>query len=123
MGEELTDSLGTGGRFMSNDLTIRETGLRQGTCLVRSASCDCTGMWRDPEGGPGPPNPVLSQSEGLDHAEEPPAASWLREVLSERYGFERPGVCQDDGQTEAEVVPSQCECGDALLRRKPPYLT
>ena len=56
--------------------------------------------------------------------------------LSEGYGHEGPGVCQTeaflkdtgmaglgDGQTEAEVVPSQSGCGDALLRRMPLYLT
>ena len=44
-------------------------------------------------------------------------------VLSEGYGHGGPGGCLDDGQTEAEGVPSQGGRGDALLRRMPPYLT
>ena len=32
-------------------------------------------------------------------------------------------MCLGDGQTETERVPSQGGRGDALLRRKPPYLT
>ena len=37
-------------------------------------------------------------------------------VLSEGYGYDEPGVCLDDDQTEAERVPSQCGRGDALLK-------
>ena len=44
-------------------------------------------------------------------------------VLSEGCGHDGPGVCLVDGQSEAEVVPSQGGRGDALLRRLPPYLT
>ena len=44
-------------------------------------------------------------------------------VLSEGHGHGGPGVCPGDGQTEAEGVPLQGECGDALLRRMPPHLT
>ena len=50
-------------------------------------------------------------------------ASWSDGVLSEGYGHGGPGVCLGDGQTEAEIVPSQGGRGDALLRRTPPYLT
>ena len=67
----------------------------------------------------------LSRSEGLDHAER---ASTFFMVASggvppEGYGHGEPSVCLGDGQTEAEVVPSQGGRGDALLRRMPPYLT
>ena len=41
----------------------------------------------------------------------------------EGYSREGSGVCLGDGQKEAEGVPSQGGRGDALLRRKPPYLT
>ena len=44
-------------------------------------------------------------------------------VPSEGFGHGGPGVCLGDGQTEAEGVPSQGGCDDALLRRIPPYLT
>ena len=44
-------------------------------------------------------------------------------MLSEGYGRDRPAVCLGDGQTEAEVVPSQGGRGDALIRRTYPYLT
>ena len=44
-------------------------------------------------------------------------------LLSEGCGHGGPGVCMDDGQTEAEGVPSQGGRRDALLRRTPPYLT
>ena len=71
-----------------------------------------------------PSDSFLSRSEWLDHAEGGQRASWLRGgVLSEWYGHVGPGVCLGDGQTEAEGVPSQGECGDALLRRMTPYLT
>ena len=40
-------------------------------------------------------------------------------VLSEGYGHGGPGVCQCDGQTEVEEVPSQGRRGDMLLRRLP----
>ena len=43
--------------------------------------------------------------------------------LSEGYGHGGPGVYLGDGQTEAEGVPSQGGCGDALLWRMSPYLT
>ena len=44
-------------------------------------------------------------------------------VLSEGYGHGGPGVCQGDGQKEAEGVPSQGGRGDALPRRMPSHLT
>ena len=44
-------------------------------------------------------------------------------TVFEGCGHGGPGVCQGDGQTEAEGVPSQDGRGDALLRRMPPYLT
>ena len=44
-------------------------------------------------------------------------------VLSERYGYDGPGVCLGDGQMEADGVPSHGGRGDALLRRRPPHLT
>ena len=58
-----------------------------------------------------------------DHAEGAFTRSMVApgEVLSEGYGHGRPGVCLGDGQTEAEVVPSQGT--DALLRGMTPYLT
>ena len=43
--------------------------------------------------------------------------------LFEGYGYDGPGVCLGDGQTEAERVPSQGGRGDALLRRMSSYLT
>ena len=63
----------------------------------------------------------------------------VRWGLSEGYGHDGPGVCLDDGQTEAylkdagmtglasawamsERVPSQGGHGDALLRRMQSYL-
>ena len=49
-------------------------------------------------------------------------ASGVR-VLLEGYGHDGPVVSLADGQTEAEIVPSQGGRGDALLRRMPPYLT
>ena len=67
----------------------------------------------------------LSRSEGLDHAEGAFTRFMVASggVLSEVYGHDGPGVCLGDGQTEAEGLPSQCGCGDSLLRRTPPYLT
>ena len=44
-------------------------------------------------------------------------------VLYEGYGHIGSGICLDDGQTEAEGVPSQGGRGDALLRCTPPHLT
>ena len=44
-------------------------------------------------------------------------------VLSEGYWHSGPSVCLGDGQTDTEVVASQGERGDLLLRRMPPYLT
>ena len=44
-------------------------------------------------------------------------------VLSEGYGYDGPGVCLDDGQTEDEGLPLLGGRGDALLRRMSPYLT
>ena len=44
----------------------------------------------------------------------------------EGYGHDGHGVCLDDGQTEADGVPSKgrrVRRGDALLRRMPPYMT
>ena len=44
-------------------------------------------------------------SEGLDHAEGRPRASWLRQMetyVSEGYGRDGPGDCLGDGQTDAE---------------------
>ena len=43
--------------------------------------------------------------------------------LSEGYGYDGPGVCLGDCQTEAGGVTSQGGRGDALLRRMSPYLT
>ena len=43
-------------------------------------------------------------------------------VLSERYGYDGPGVCLGDGQMEAEGVASRNGCGDVLLLRTSPYL-
>ena len=43
-------------------------------------------------------------------------------VLSEEYLHDESGVCMDNGQTEAEGVPSQGGRGDALHRRMSPYL-
>ena len=69
--------------------------------------------------------PWSEVSEGLDHAEGASTRFMVAsgEVLSEGYGHGGPGVCLDDGQTEAEGVTSQGGRGDALLRRMPPYLT
>ena len=63
----------------------------------------------------------LSRSEGLGHAEWATKGFMiaLGGVYHEVYEHDRPGVCLDDGQTEAEGVPSQ----GALLRRMSPYLT
>ena len=41
-------------------------------------------------------------------------------VLSEGYGHGGAGACLDDGQSEAEAIPSQGGRGDALLQRMPP---
>ena len=64
-------------------------------------------------------------SEGLVHAEGESTRFMVASggLLSEGYGHGGPGVCLGDGQTEAEVVSSQGERGDALLRRMSPYLT
>ena len=40
-------------------------------------------------------------------------------VLSEGYGHGGPGVCQGDGQTEAEEVPSQGGRGDVTSSAAP----
>ena len=48
---------------------------------------------------------------------------WSDGGLSEGYGHDGPGVCLDDGQSEAEGVPSQSGRGDALFRRMSLYLT
>ena len=47
----------------------------------------------------------LLRSEGLDHAEGRPHASWLRQVESylKDTWHGGPGVCLGDGQTEAYV--------------------
>ena len=102
---------------MSNDLVLREAGLRQVTCIVRERQLSLYGHvarlpaedlahrilsfrgWTMPRGAP------IVASGG---------------VLSERYGHGGPGVCLGDGQTEAEGVPSQGGRGDALLRRMAP---
>ena len=67
----------------------------------------------------------MVQPEGLDYAEGAATGSMIASgvVLSEGYEHDGPGVCLDDGQTEAEGVPSQRGRGDALLRFMPPYLT
>ena len=74
-----------------------------------------------PYGGSRPSDSVLSRSEGLDHAEG--AAKGFRVASSgglfEGYGYDGPGVCLGDGQTEAEGVPSRGGRGDALLRYVP----
>ena len=69
-----------------------------------------------------PSDSILSGSEGLDHAEGPPACSVVASdgVASEGYGHDGPGVCPGEGQTEDEGVPSQGGRGDALLQRMPP---
>ena len=41
-------------------------------------------------------------------------------VVSEGYVNDGPGVCLGDDQTEADGVPSQGGCNEALLRRMPP---
>ena len=61
----------------------------------------------------------LSTSEGPCRGGGRPHACWLRQV---GYGHGGPGVYLSDGQTEAEGLPSQGGCGDALLRRMPPFL-
>ena len=43
-------------------------------------------------------------------------------ALSDGYGL-NPGVCLGDGQTEAEIVPSESGRGDAQLQRMPQHLT
>ena len=50
----------------------------------------------------------LVEIEGLDHAEGAPTRFVVASggVLSEGYGHDGSGVCLDDGQTEAEGVPS-----------------
>ena len=60
----------------------------------------------------------MSRSEGLVHAEGAPTRFMVASDggLSGGYGHGGPGVCLGDGQTEAEVVPSQGGRGDALLR-------
>ena len=65
----------------------------------------------------------MSRSEGLDHAEGdwtmPRGAHRLHGCVrwSPISGHDELGVCLGDGQTEAEIVPSQGGRGDALLRR------
>ena len=87
--------------------------------------------------GSHPSDPVLSESDGLDyaeeldhaeglgHAEKPPACFLVVsvKVLSKGYGYGGPGVCLDDDQMEAEGIPSQSERGDTLHRRIPSHLT
>ena len=113
---------------MSNDLVLRQAGLRQVTCIVGDCQIRLYGhvarlsaknripFCRDPDGR-------LDHALGLDHAEGPLACSGVVSGggLYEGYEHDRPGV--SDGQTEAERVPSQDGRGDALLRRMPQYLT
>ena len=102
---------------MSNDLVLREAGLRQVTCIVRSAKYAFMGMWAS--------DSFMSRSEWLVHVKGAPTRFMVASggVLSEGYGHGGPGVCLGDVQTEAEKVPSQGGRGDALLRRMPLYLT
>ena len=68
---------------MSNDLVLREAGLRQVTCIVREHQVRLYGhVARLPAEDPA--HRILSHrgSEGLDHAEGRPHASWLRQVES-----------------------------------------
>ena len=102
-----------------------ETGLRQVTCIVREGQLRLYGhVARLPAEDP-PSDSFMSGSEGLDHVERASTRFMVASDggLSEGYVHGGPGVCLGDGQTEAEVLPSQDGRGDALLRRMPPYLT
>ena len=75
------------------------------------------GMWRDSLRRIPPIGLFLSRSEWLDHAEGASTGFMVASggVLFEGYWHDRPAVCQGDGQTEDEGVPSQVGRGDALL--------
>ena len=83
------------------------------------------GMWRDSLRRIPPIGLFLSRSEWLDHAEGASTGFMVASsgVLSKVYVHWGSGDCLGDGQTEAEVVPSQGGRGDALIWRMPPYLT
>ena len=111
---------------MSNDLVLREAGLRQVTCIVRERQLRLYGhVAQLPAEDPAQWDSFLSRSEGLVHAEEALTRLMVASggVLSERCGHGGPGVCRGDGHTEAEEIPSQGGRADALLRPMPPYLT
>ena len=79
--------------------------------VVRSAIYACTGVWRDSLRMITLSDSVLSRSEGLNHAEGPPAYIVIASsgALSEGYGYQvehylkdghgGPVVCLGDGQT------------------------
>ena len=104
------------------DVTVRKSFFLNAliTRIVRERLCGAT-----PCGGSRPSDSLMPRSKWLDYAEGASTGFMVASggVLSEGYGHDGPGVCLGDGQTEAEVVPSQGGRGDALLRRMPPYLT
>ena len=61
------------------------------------------------------PDPILSGSKRLPTRFVVASGG----VLSEGYGHGGPGVCQGDGQTEAEEVPSQGGRGDVTSSAAP----
>ena len=67
------------------------------------------------------PSDFLPGSKGLGHAEGAPTCFTVASGggLPEGYGHAGPGVCLGDGQTEAQVVPSQGGRGDVLLGPTP----
>ena len=109
---------------MSNDLVLRETGLRQVTCIVRERQLRFSGsvgdfLRRIPSTGS-----FVVEIRGLVHAVGASARFMFASgILSEGYGHGGPGVVLGDGQMEAEGVPSQRGRGDAMLRCMLPYPT
>ena len=77
-----------------------------------------------PYGGSRPSDHVLSGSEGLDHAEGPPACFAVASGggLTEGYDNGGSGVCLDDGQTEAywkDMDMTGLASASLMARRKP----
>ena len=67
----VAESLVTDGMTMSNDLVLREAGLRQVICIVRERQLRLYGHVA-PCGESRPSDSFLSRSEGLVHAEGAP---------------------------------------------------
>ena len=107
---------------ISNDPVLRDAGPRQVTCIVRERQLRIfEHVARLPAEDPAHrilfcPDPSgCTMPRGLLQVSGASGG-----VLSGGFEHGGPGVYLDDGQTEAEGVPSQVGRGDALLRRMPP---